>query len=146
MTWDAMQMQHDVDCLAQECTEYCGKSTGPRWSKFGQVCFSTSAKTAKFGRERTTPNPKASNSVPVFGATFSPVRRGLFPVVRDFCVSFPQSRPCTTGIWACTTGWRLALYLCTPAPALGLRVVVSLVKNDDQVGPAHPVLPYSAHS
>ena len=42
-------------------------------------------------------------------------------------VSFPQSRSCTTGIWACTTGWRPALYLCTPAPALGLRVVVSLV-------------------
>ena len=40
---------------------------------------------------------------------------------------FPQSRPCTTRIWACTTGWRLALYLCSPSPALGLRVVAYLV-------------------
>ena len=38
-----------------------------------------------------------------------------------FCVSFPQSRSCTTGIWACTTGWRPALYLCTPAPCLGVK-------------------------
>ena len=34
---------------------------------------------------------------------------------------------CTTGIWACTTGWRPALYLCTPTPALGLGVVAWLV-------------------
>ena len=46
-----------------------------------------------------------------------------------FSEEFPQSRPCTTKIWACTTGWRLALYLCSPSPALGLRVVVYLVSE-----------------
>ena len=46
-----------------------------------------------------------------------------------FSEEFPQSRPCTTRIWVCATGWRLALYLCSPIPALGLRVVVYRVRR-----------------
>ena len=46
-----------------------------------------------------------------------------------FSEEFPQSKPCTTRIWACTTGWRLALYLCSPSPALGLRVVAYIVQE-----------------
>ena len=46
-----------------------------------------------------------------------------------FSEEFPQSKPCTTRIWACTTGWRLALYLCSPSPALGLRVVACLTEK-----------------
>ena len=44
-------------------------------------------------------------------------------------MDFPQSRSCTTRIWVCTTGWRPRLYLCTPSPALRLRVVAYLVKT-----------------
>ena len=43
-------------------------------------------------RERTTPNLKARKSIPVFWATFSPVRRGLFPVVRDFLCIIPTEQ------------------------------------------------------
>ena len=60
-------------------------------------------------------------------ASFSPVRQGLFRCSTALFLEFPQSRPCTTRIWVCTTGWRLALYLCSPGPALGLRVVAYLV-------------------
>ena len=71
-------------------------------------------------------------------ATFSPVRQGLFPCTTAlFSEEFPQSRPCTTRIWACTTGSLLAPYLCSPSPALGLRVVVHLVLNF--FPGAHPV-------
>ena len=45
-------------------------------------------------------------------------------------VYFPQSRSCTTACWACTTGWHPPLYLCTPSPASGLRVVAYLVTLD----------------
>ena len=64
---------------------------------------------------------------PEFGPKFG-FRRRKNPLCR-LSGEFPQSRPCTTGIWACTTGWRLALYPCSPTPALGLRVVAHLVKT-----------------
>ena len=64
-----------------------------------------------------------------FGHLF-PCTPGPFSLLYGtFSEEFPQSRPCTTRIWACTTGWRLALYLCSPSPALGLRVVAYLVNK-----------------
>ena len=60
--------------------------------------------------------------MPVFWPQISPVRRGLFPVVRDFLCIILYYR--NLGLY---TGWRPALYLYSPSPALGLRVVVSLV-------------------
>ena len=63
-------------------------------------------------------------------ATFSPCAPRPFSLQNGaFSEEFPQSRPCTTRIWACTTGWRPALYLCSPSPALGLRVVTYLVND-----------------
>ena len=62
-------------------------------------------------------------------ATFSPVHQGLFPVVQRFFCRVPKEQPCTTGIWVCLSGWRLALYLCSPSPAFGLRVVAYLVRS-----------------
>ena len=61
---------------------------------------------------------------------FSPVRQGRFPCGTAL---FLQSRSCTTGFWVCTTGWRPRLHLCTPSPALRLRVVGYLVNS----GPCH---------
>ena len=54
-----------------------------------------------------------------------------------FSEEFPQRRLCTTRIWACTTGWRLALYPCSPSPALGLRVVAYLATVCDTVQAIH---------
>ena len=51
-----------------------------------------SAQYFKLARERTTPNLKARKSIPVFWATFSPVRRGLFPVVRDLLCIIPTEQ------------------------------------------------------
>ena len=83
------------------------------------------------GREPPPPlNLKARKAVAVFWPPFPLYARAFFPVVRCFFWrKFPQSRPCTTRIWACTTGWRLALYLCSPSPALGLRVVAYLLED-----------------
>ena len=59
-----------------------------------------------------------------FGHLFPCTPRPFSLQCGTFSEEFPQSKPCTTRIWACTTGWRLALlYLCSPGPALGLRVV-----------------------
>ena len=42
--------------------------------------------------------------------------------VRRFFLKSPhRAGPCTTRIWVCTTGWRLALYLCSPSPCLGVK-------------------------
>ena len=73
------------------------------------------------GRERTTPNPKASNSVPVFGATFSPVRRGLFPVVRDFLCIIPTEQALyyrNLGLYYGLASGTLPLY---SGPCLGVK-------------------------
>ena len=79
------------------------------------------------GRERTTLNPKARKSVRVFWPLFPLYAGAFFLWYGTFCASFPQSMSCTTGIWACTTGWRPALYLCTSTHALGLGVVAQLM-------------------
>ena len=47
--------------------------------------------------------------------------------------------PCSTRIWACTTGRRLALYLCSPSPTLGLWVVVYLVSLGVRIGKFHRI-------
>ena len=56
------------------------------------------------------------------------VRKGREPPLtlrkeKQYCI-LATSSPV---IWACATGWRLALYLCSPSPALGLRVVAYLL-------------------
>ena len=40
---------------------------------------------------------------------------------------FPKDPFSEPELWVCATGWRLALYLCSPSPALGLGVVADLV-------------------
>ena len=88
------------------------------------------------GRER--PLAYGKKIITCILATFSPVRQGLFPVVRRFfSAGFPQSRSCTTGIWVCTTGWRPRLYLCTPSPALSCERRSSLTHVSKPVPGVH---------
>ena len=46
----------------------------------------------RFGRERTTLNPKARKSVPVFWPRFFPCTPGLFPVAQDFLCIIPTEQ------------------------------------------------------
>ena len=74
-----------------------------------------------FGRERTTPNLKARKSIPVFWATFSPVRRGLFPVVRDFLCIIPTEQVLyyrNLGLYYGLASGTLPLY---SGPCLGVK-------------------------
>ena len=73
------------------------------------------------GRERTTLNPKARKSVPVFWAAFSPVRQGLFPVVRDFLCVIPTGQVLyyrNLGLYYGLASGALPLY---SDPCLGVR-------------------------
>ena len=78
--------------------------------------------TIKFlGRERTTPNLKARQSIPVFWATFAPVRRGLFPVVRDFLCIIPTEQVLyyrNLGLYYGLASGTLPLY---SGPCLGVK-------------------------
>ena len=72
-------------------------------------------------RERTTPNLKARKSIPVFWATFSPVRRGLFPVVRDFLCIIPTEQVLyyrNLGLYYGLASGTLPLY---SGPCLGVK-------------------------
>ena len=75
----------------------------------------------KLARERTTPNLKAKKSIPVFWATFSPVRRGLLPVVRDFFCIIPTEQVLyyrNLGLYYGLASGTLPLY---SGPCLGVK-------------------------
>ena len=64
-----------------------------------------------------------------FGHLFPCTPGPFFPVVRRCLMKIVPHRagPVLQEFGLATTGWRLALHLCSPSPALGLRVVVYLV-------------------
>ena len=77
--------------------------------------------THKIARERTTPNLKARKPILVFWATFSPVRRGLFPVVRDFLCIIPTEQVLyyrNLGLYYGLASGTLPLY---SGPCLGVK-------------------------
>ena len=78
-------------------------------------------------RQRTTPNLKARKAISVFWPQIRLYARAFSPAVRALSLKNSHRAGLYYKKWACTTGWRLALYLCSPSPALRLRVVAYLV-------------------
>ena len=97
------------------------------WIAFLVGEFLTKAFIHWIGRSRTTPNLKARKAVSVFWPPFPLYARAFFPVVRHFFWRIPTEQALYYKNLGLYYGWRLALYLCSPSPALGLRVVVHLV-------------------
>ena len=91
------------------------------WGMHSKLDPTKQAHPQVFGRERTTLNPKARKPVPVFWATFSPVRRGLFPVVRDFLCIIPTEQVLyyrNLGLYYGLASGTLPLY---SGPCLGVK-------------------------
>ena len=102
------------------------------------VAVSVVTATPLIGRERTTPNLKARKSIPVFWANFSPVRRGLFPVVRDFLCIIPTEQVLyyrTLGLYYGLASGTLPLY---SGPCLGVKG--GCVSCDLKLNPPFPCI------
>ena len=87
----------------------------------GQCLGAPTPPVLSFERGRTTPNLKARKSIPGLWATFSPVRRGLFPVVRDFLCIIPTEQVLyyrNLGLYYGLASGTLPLY---SGPCLGVK-------------------------
>ena len=90
-----------------------------------------SGKKGKKDAQKKVGNLKARKSVPVFWPPFSPVRRGLFPVVRDFLCIIPTEQILyyrNLGLYYGLASGTLPLY---SDPCLGVRGGCVACDSDD---------------